>query len=91
MLGKCEKNSAASTRISGVSLAARRSRITGAEWPTRPRAPESDAMSRDLLKRGFKFAGSTIRYAWMQATGMVNDYLVIRPRHAELSGSRRRE
>jgi len=37
---------------------------------------ESDAMSRDLKKRGFKFAGSTICYAFMQAAGMVNDHLV---------------
>lgn len=36
----------------------------------------SDAMSKDLLKRGFKFTGSTICYAFMQATGMVNDHLV---------------
>jgi DNA-3-methyladenine glycosylase I len=35
---------------------------------------ESDAMSKDLLKRGFKFVGSTICYAFMQATGMVNDH-----------------
>ena len=43
---------------------------------TRPLAttPESDAMSRDLKKRGFKFVGSTICYAFMQATGMVNDH-----------------
>lgn len=46
------------------------------------RTPESDAMSRDLLKRGFKFVGSTICYAYMQATGMVNDHLVSCPRHA---------
>jgi DNA-3-methyladenine glycosylase I len=38
--------------------------------------PESDAMSKDLLKRGFKFVGSTICYAFMQATGMVNDHAV---------------
>ncbi|MCH7650408.1 MAG: DNA-3-methyladenine glycosylase I [Nitrospinae bacterium] len=38
--------------------------------------PESDAMSRDLKKRGFKFVGSTICYAFMQATGMVNDHTV---------------
>lgn len=38
--------------------------------------PESDAMSRDLKKRGFKFVGSTICYAYMQATGMVNDHVV---------------
>jgi DNA-3-methyladenine glycosylase I len=37
-------------------------------------SPESDAMSRDLKKRGFKFVGSTICYAFMQATGMVNDH-----------------
>lgn len=40
------------------------------------RTPESDAMSKDLIKRGFKFVGSTICYAHMQATGMVNDHLV---------------
>ena len=37
---------------------------------------ESDAMSKDLIRRGFKFVGSTICYAHMQATGMVNDHLV---------------
>lgn len=37
---------------------------------------ESDAMSKDLLKRGFKFVGSTICYAYMQATGMVNDHVI---------------
>jgi DNA-3-methyladenine glycosylase I len=50
------------------------------------RTAESDAMSRDLLRRGFKFVGSTICYALMQATGMVNDHLVTCPRHAELAG-----
>jgi len=40
------------------------------------RSAESDAMSRDLKKRGFTFAGSTICYAFMQAVGMVNDHLV---------------
>jgi DNA-3-methyladenine glycosylase I len=44
---------------------------------------ESDAMSKDLLKRGFKFVGSTICYAHMQATGMVNDHLVSCYRHKE--------
>jgi DNA-3-methyladenine glycosylase I len=39
------------------------------------RTPESDAMSKDLAKRGFKFVGSTICYAYMQAVGMVNDHL----------------
>jgi DNA-3-methyladenine glycosylase I len=51
--------------------------------------PESDAMSRDLLRRRFKFVGSTICYALMQATGMVNDHLVTCPRHAELGGATR--
>jgi DNA-3-methyladenine glycosylase I len=39
-------------------------------------SPESDALSRDLKKRGFKFMGSTICYAHMQATGMVNDHAI---------------
>jgi DNA-3-methyladenine glycosylase I len=55
------------------------------------RTAESDAMSRDLLRREFKFAGSTICYALMQATGMVNDHLVTCPRHAELAGAPRRK
>ena len=38
------------------------------------KTPESDAMSKDLLRRGFKFVGSTICYAFMQAVGMVNDH-----------------
>src|SRR5213078_4518817 len=54
------------------------------------RTAESDAMSRDLLRRGFKFVGSTICYAFMQAIGMVNDHLVTCPRYTELGGSRRR-
>lgn len=40
-----------------------------------PKTKESDAMSKDLLKRGFKFVGSTICYAFMQATGMVDDHV----------------
>jgi len=55
------------------------------------RTAESDAMSRDLVRRGFKFVGSTICYALMQATGMVNDHLVGCQRHAELGGSSRRK
>ena len=43
------------------------------------RTAESDAMSKALLKRGFKFVGSTICYAFMQAVGMVNDHLVTCP------------
>jgi len=46
--------------------------------------PESDAMSRDLKKRGFRFVGSTICYAFMQATGMVNDHVVTCFRYREL-------
>ncbi|HEV3256843.1 MAG TPA: DNA-3-methyladenine glycosylase I [Gemmataceae bacterium] len=45
---------------------------------------ESDAMSKDLKRRGFKFVGSTICYAFMQAVGMVNDHIVVCFRHAEL-------
>jgi DNA-3-methyladenine glycosylase I len=48
------------------------------------RSPESDAMSKDLQKRGFKFVGSTICYAFMQAAGMVNDHLVDCYRHMDL-------
>jgi DNA-3-methyladenine glycosylase I len=48
---------------------------------------ESDAMSKDLKQRGFKFVGSTICYAHMQATGMVNDHLLHCFRHGELGGS----
>ncbi len=48
------------------------------------RTAESDAMSRDLAKRGFTFVGSTICYAFMQATGMVNDHTVDCFRHAQL-------
>jgi DNA-3-methyladenine glycosylase I len=45
---------------------------------------QSDAMSKDLQKRGFKFVGSTICYAFMQAVGMVNDHTVDCFRHAEV-------
>jgi DNA-3-methyladenine glycosylase I len=48
------------------------------------RTAESDAMSKDLQKRGFNFVGSTICYAFMQAVGMVNDHPVTCFRHAEL-------
>ncbi|MEL6536844.1 MAG: DNA-3-methyladenine glycosylase I [Bacteroidota bacterium] len=46
--------------------------------------PESDAMSKDLKKRGFKFVGSTIMYAYMQACGLVMDHTVDCFRYAEL-------
>ena len=45
---------------------------------------ESDAMSKELKKRGFKFVGSTISYAFMQAVGMVNDHITTCFRHKEI-------
>jgi DNA-3-methyladenine glycosylase I len=49
--------------------------------------PESRALSKDMVKRGFRFVGPTIMYAHMQATGMVNDHLVSCFRHGELMGT----
>ena len=63
--------------VGGQPIVNRRRSIK--ELPTR--SPESDALSKDLLKRGFKFVGTTISYAFMQACGMVNDHLVTCPRH----------
>ena len=57
-----------------------------AEVPAR--TPESDALSKDLAKRGFKFVGSTICYAYMQAVGLVNDHLASCPRHAAVRALR---
>lgn len=58
-------------------------------WRTRQEVPtrtaESDALSKDLKRRGFAFVGTTICYALMQATGMVNDHLVDCFRHAEVA------
>lgn len=54
------------------------------------RTPLSDAISKDLTRRGFKFVGSTICYAYMQAVGMVNDHITACFRHGELAGKRRR-
>ena len=48
------------------------------------KTPEAEAMSKDLLRRGFKFVGPTICYALMQAVGMVNDHLVTCPRYAAI-------
>ncbi|GAA5074218.1 DNA-3-methyladenine glycosylase I [Roseibacterium beibuensis] len=47
--------------------------------------PLSERMSKDLKKAGFRFCGPTIVYAWMQATGMVNDHLVGCPRHPQVA------
>jgi DNA-3-methyladenine glycosylase I len=62
-------------------------------WKTHNRLPaktaESNAMSNDLQKRGFRFVGSTICYAFMQATGMVNDHLVGCFRYEELEAGGR--
>jgi DNA-3-methyladenine glycosylase I len=66
--------------VGGKPIQNRRRRM--ADVPTR--TAESDTMSHDLQRRGFKFVGSTICYAFMQAAGMVNDHLVTCPRHAEL-------
>jgi len=49
------------------------------------KTPESDAMSKDLKERGFKFVGSTICYAFMQAAGLVNDHTVDCFRHKEVA------
>ena len=53
------------------------------------RTPESDALSKDLMRRGFKFVGSTICYAFMQAVGMVNDHVVTCFRYSEVSALRK--
>ena len=60
----------------------RNARRSTAEIP--PSTPESDAMSKELKRRGFKFVGSTICYAHMQATGMVNDHTTDCYRYKEL-------
>ena len=60
----------------------RNARQTLKEIPAR--TPESEAMSKDLLRRGFKFVGPTICYALMQAVGMVNDHLISCFRYSEL-------
>jgi DNA-3-methyladenine glycosylase I len=66
--------------VGGYPLRNRRERMN--EVPTR--TEHSDAMSKDLAKRGFAFVGSTICYAFMQATGMVNDHVVSCYRYKEL-------
>jgi len=66
--------------VGGKSIVNRRKSLR--EIPAR--TPESDAMSKDLLKRGFKFVGSTICYAFMQAVGMVNDHTIDCFRRREL-------
>jgi DNA-3-methyladenine glycosylase I len=55
----------------------------------RATSPESDALSTDLKQRGFKFVGSTVCYAHMQATGMVNDHIVTCFRRSQIIDSYR--
>lgn len=59
------------------------------QWTKRAEVPAkteiSEALSKDLRKRGFKFCGPTIVYAFMQACGLVNDHLVTCPRHQEVA------
>lgn len=57
-------------------------RKTLSELPAK--TPESEALSKDLIEKGFKFVGSTICYAHMQATGMVNDHTIDCFRHSQL-------
>ena len=61
------------------------------KWKTNKHAPattkESDALSKDLIKRGFKFVGSTVIYAHMQACGLVNDHLIDCFRYNELKNA----
>ena len=63
-------------------------------WPSLKKVPastpESDAMSKDLRKRGFNFVGSTICYAFMQAVGMVNDHVVGCFRYSQVRPAPRR-
>ena len=62
------------------------------KWPALGKVPastpESDALSADLKKRGFRFVGSTIIYAFMQATGLVNDHVTTCPRWKALRAAR---
>ncbi len=70
------------SRVDGKPIVNRWTAI--AEVPARTAL--SDALSKDLSRRGFSFVGSTICYAFLQAAGVVNDHLVTCFRHAELAG-----
>ena len=70
--------------VGGVPRTEKRRALS--DLPTR--TPESDALSKDLMGRGFKFVGSTICYAFMQAVGMVNDHIVTCFRYGEVSALR---
>ena len=71
--------------VDGVALQNKRTSM--GEIPAN--TPVSDAMSKDLKKRGFTFVGSTICYAFMQAAGLVNDHVTDCFRHAELAPDRK--
>ena len=72
---KFKKSSVLLINISGNSLAINQFKINFKSLKAiPPTTKESDAMSKDLLKRGFKFVGSTICYAFMEAVGMTNDH-----------------
>jgi DNA-3-methyladenine glycosylase I len=70
--------------VNGRPLRNRRKSMKGVP----DRTAISDAISKDLKRRGFRFVGSTIVYAFMQAVGMVNDHLVTCYRHAQLAGAK---
>jgi DNA-3-methyladenine glycosylase I len=72
--------------VGGKPIQNRRARLKDIPAQTE----ESDALSKDLKKRGFKFVGSTICYAFMQAVGMVNDHVVECFRHKDLNRRGRR-
>ena len=67
--------------VNGKPKQGRRDTLEGAPTST----PESDAMSKELKRLGFRFVGTTICHAFMQAVGMVNDHLVTCPRHAPVA------
>ena len=82
----CSARSAAFDRLLWrfVGDSPRRNRRRSArEVPAR--TPESDALAAELKRRGFRFVGTTICYAFMQATGMVNDHLLSCPRYREIA------
>jgi len=71
--------------VNGAPIVSRRRTLR--DLPAR--TPESDALSRDLSKRGFRFVGSTICYAFMQAVGLVNDHTIDCFRHTTTERRRR--
>ncbi len=70
--------------VNGIPIVNKRKSLTNIP----PTTKESNALSKDLIKRGFKFVGSTVIYAHMQACGLVNDHLMECWRYKETSGLR---